>query len=207
MIGGPVPLARVRARGTLVLAVALLAAFFAGCGGDGGVAMLGCHQYCQQAGGYGGGPSGRPVLKVVTTGTVVPSSNGTVPITLKCLVPVRCQGALLLDTASNSSSLEFACGTGWWAQSDLLVDADSTRTIGLPLKACPRALLRREGRLAAAITADTIHFIPPCSQIPSLAAGCRKFVSSPGYTPDQGDGLNRLIGARITLATSGSSGS
>jgi hypothetical protein len=149
------------------------------------------------------------VLKILTTGSVVPLSDGTVPITLKCLVPVRCQGALLLDSASNS--LELACGNGsagvqgaWWAQSDLLVDANSTRTIGLPLKACPLALLRREGRLPAVITADTIKFIPPCPQIPSLAAGCQRFVHSPGYGQTdaaEGDGLDRLISATITLET------
>ncbi len=190
----------------LALVVVSLAGCGGGGGGGGGVAKLGCHQYCQQAGGYGGGPAGRPVLKVLTTGTVVPQSDGTVPITVRCLVPVKCQGALLLESGSSKPSLEFACQnssrgqrSAWWAQSDLLVDGNSARTIGLPLKACPLALLRREGRLAAAITADAIKFVPPCIQIPSLAAGCRKFVASPGYTPDEGDGLDRLIGAGITL--------
>ncbi len=41
---------------------------------------LGCHQYCQQAGGYGAGPDEKPPLATVATrGTVTPA-GGVVPI-------------------------------------------------------------------------------------------------------------------------------
>ena len=143
------------------------------------------------------------MIKVVTTGTVVPLSDGTVPIELSCLVPVPCRGALLLVSASNSPYLEFACGD--WGRSDLLVDAHSTRVLGVPLSRCAQRLLHQQGRLAVFVGGDA-NLIPPCDQIADLAAECRKFESAPGYAPMEGDGLDTLVSGSIVLASSRTSG-
>lgn len=71
--------------------------------GPAGMVRLGCGQYCQQAGGYGGGPATPNMTKILTTQvTVLP--DGTVPITVECLFRQPCLGALLLGSADSSTA-------------------------------------------------------------------------------------------------------
>jgi hypothetical protein len=187
----------------LIGVLALLAVV--GCGGSSSVSHLGCGQYCQQAGGYGGAPAGRRVIDVLTTGTVVPLSDGTVPVELHCVIPVPCQGALNLGPSA--PNLVTACAAAsssrvaYWAQSDLVVGANSTRVLGIVLTPCARRLLRQYRALTVDLTADSGQ-VPSCKKIPQLVSECRKFMSSPRSTPDQGDGLIRIVSERIKLANS-----
>jgi hypothetical protein len=110
---------------------------------------LGCHEYCQQAGGYGAGPEEKPPLATVTTrGTVTPV-NGVVPIEVKCEFRATCDGAILLTTNQSGSSGE-ALG-----RSDLSVPANSTRTLGVPLSAAGQRVLSGGSAVPAAVTVDT----------------------------------------------------
>jgi hypothetical protein len=157
-------------RFALTLTTTSLTAFaLAGCGGSGSSSSdeastqstpstqptqaaepvrLGCHQYCQQAGGYGAGPEEKPPLATVTTrGTVAPV-NGVVPIDVKCEFRATCEGAILLTTDQSGSGGE-ALG-----RSDLSVPANSSRTLGVPLSAAGQRVLGGGGPVGAAVTVD-----------------------------------------------------
>jgi hypothetical protein len=115
--------------------------------------VLGCHQYCKQAGGYGGGggPS-TPAMKILTSGTVAVAANGSVPIRLQCKLSTPCQGALLIDVGSACAATH---GPTTQDRSDLAVDAGATRTIAVPLSSCTLSLVRRRGQVPAGVTADS----------------------------------------------------
>lgn len=180
----------------------------AACGGSGGassttVAHLGCHQFCKQAGGFGGGPTGRPTVRIETSGRVTPSSDGTVTLTQTCLLPVRCAGALLF--APTSATLVAVCKPYFgevasWGQSDLIIPAHETRSLAVPLSPCAREQVAKRGRVRMYLTADA-GLVPACSKIRALAQECHRFVTRPGYSPDEGDGLNRLVTTELTLVS------
>jgi hypothetical protein len=88
-------------------------------------------------------------MRVLTSGAVALQPNGALAVTLECQLPSPCRGALLVDLSPACS------GTAALARSDLVVDAGSTRTIGVPLSSCATTLVRSRGRLPAAITADS----------------------------------------------------
>jgi hypothetical protein len=109
---------------------------------------LGCHQYCQQAGGYGAGPDEKPALATVATrGTVTPA-NGVVPIDVKCEFRAACEGALLLNSDREGGSREEL------GRSDLSVPANSSRTLGVPLSAAGQQALGGGGEVAVLVTVD-----------------------------------------------------
>lgn len=124
-----------------------------------GMVRLGCGQYCQQAGGYGGG--GTPNMTKILTTQVTAVPDGTVAITIKCLFRQACLGALLLSSGDNPADL--ACQTpavvgsqvAWWGQSDLDVPAQTTRTLGVTLSPCVLGLLSRRGTLKVSVIADS----------------------------------------------------
>jgi len=128
------------------------------------VEAVGCHQYCQQAGGYGGGAEGRLYMRVETSGTVVPLS-GALPIEVTCLLPHACRGAILVSASSPS----FA-DVG---RADLSVEGKSTATIAVPLsEAGLDALDNKRGRLPVEIIADYGNpECPPRSILPCVATG------------------------------------
>ena len=195
----------------------LIVGGLAACGGSGGsggssgssggstttVVHLGCHQFCQQAGGFGGGPAGRPTVRFDTRGEVAPGSDGTVTLTQTCLLPVRCAGALLLGPVSETLSTvckPFFGQVAWWGQSDLNIPARATQSLAVPLSPCAREQVAKRGRVRMFITADA-GLVPACTKIPALAAGCHRFVTSPGYTQAEGDGLNRLVSGSFVLVS------
>jgi hypothetical protein len=139
------------------------------------------------------------VIRFLTAGTVTPSSDGTVAVTLQCTVPVPCRGALLLDAGTTSVCKPPPHRVSWSASSDLEVAGNSTRTLGLQLRSCAQQLLQQRGHLKADLTVS-VNSVPSCDRIPQLAAGCKRFTSSPSWTPDQGDGLDRIPSGGITLA-------
>jgi hypothetical protein len=207
--GHPIFLSRLCAH---VVAVVLMTGGLAACGASGAagggspsttVAHLGCHQFCQDAGGFGGGPAGRATVRFDTRGQVALGSDGTVTLTQTCLLPVRCAGALLLGPAN--ASLAAVCKpyfgqVNWWGQSDLNIPAHTTQALAIPLSPCARQQVGRRGRVPMSVTADA-GLVPACSKIPALAASCHRFVASPGYTPAEGDGLNRLMSGDFVLVS------
>jgi hypothetical protein len=106
---------------------------------------LGCSTFCQNAGGYGAAGSNTPYVPIVkvASGAVRADADGYVPVTVTCLASSTCQGAIVL-----SISTEYfpdLCGGGkynWAGCSDLLVNANSTRTIAVPLTPAALAYVR-----------------------------------------------------------------
>jgi hypothetical protein len=114
---------------------------------------LGCGTYCAQAGQYGaaGDPPPSPVT-ILSRGTVTADADGYAPVTLKCKETVQCQGALLLDLHGWSNPQGMSWVTG---RSDLVVNAGTTRTIGVPVPAGALAFVRSHGPTPLGVTADT----------------------------------------------------
>jgi hypothetical protein len=149
-----------RSASLALAAFSAIVASLTGCGGgsdgNGGgstgeeseVDRLGCHEYCQQAGGYGAGGGARaPMIKVAVDAPLVPLGDGTVPVRLTCLVRTPCTGALLLK-------LPDATDMG---RSDLIVGADSARTLGIPLSPFGHQWLEQHASVNALVTADVIQ--------------------------------------------------
>ena len=95
---------------------------------------LGCATYCQNAGGYGaaGGQPPPPPFATVASGAVRADADGYVPVTVTCVASSTCQGIILLSISGFSPE---ECGGPyhWAGCSDLIVNANSTRTIAVPL--------------------------------------------------------------------------
>jgi len=95
---------------------------------------LGCATYCQNAGGYGaaGGQPPPPPFATVASGAVQADADGYVPVTVTCVASSTCKGIILLEISGFSPE---ACGGPyhWAGCSDLFVNANSTRTIAVPL--------------------------------------------------------------------------
>lgn len=137
-----------------------------------GMVRLGCGEYCQQAGGYGGGPATPNMTKILTTQVGV-LRDGTVPITVECLFRQPCRGALLLDSGDSSTDLmchkPAVAGSqiAWWGQSDLDVPAHTTRILGVTLSPCARGLLSQRGTVKVLVIADslpTMRALSPADQ-------------------------------------------
>jgi hypothetical protein len=107
---------------------------------------LGCGTYCQSAGGWGatGNPPPPPPFATVASGAVRASADGYVPVTVTCVASSTCQGVILLTV--NGVPWPGSCGDGkgrnWSGCSDLLVNANSTRTIAVPLEPASLAYVR-----------------------------------------------------------------
>jgi hypothetical protein len=116
------------------------------------VVAAGCHQYCQQAGGYGGGQDGRPATDYVRIHNPGPVAlrGDAVPITVTCLDRAPCRGAILLGPAL-ASDLPIELG-----RSDLDVGSKRTQTIVVPVPpAGLRAIRNRHGgRFPIEVLAD-----------------------------------------------------
>ena len=135
------------ARAALVLAVLVAA----GCGGSSvttekplGPARLGCHQYCQQTGGFGAPPGGPPPMAVVANHGPVEVMDGVVPVAVTCRFDRPCTGALVLTLGETELG-----------RSDIAVPAKGTRVIGVALSAAGQRAVTRAGRAKVAVTLDT----------------------------------------------------
>jgi hypothetical protein len=128
----------------------------------------------------------------VSSGTVTTDADGYVPVTLTCELPVPCKGAVVLWLEA----------LGAEGRSDLLVEAGTTRTIAVPLPASALAFLRSDGPTSLMVNADN-GLVPPCGEIAQLAASCAEFTQAPGYEVRDGDGIDRIIAAELTVAAPG----
>jgi hypothetical protein len=122
-------------------------------GGD----RLGCGTYCQNAGGFGGAGNTVPaqVLQVASSPVRV-SSDGYVPVTVTCVASSTCQGFIVLAIANVNSRQ--VCGGGkyhWAGCSDLVVNANSTRTISVPLTPDAFAYVRANSPVSVHVTASS----------------------------------------------------
>jgi hypothetical protein len=100
-------------------------------GGD----RLGCATYCQSAGGYGaaGGQPPPPPFATVASGAVQADADGYVPVTVTCDASSTCKGIILLSIPGGPSPEPCGGPYSWAGCSDLFVNANSTRTIAVPL--------------------------------------------------------------------------
>jgi hypothetical protein len=171
-----------RSAGLVLAASSAMVASLAGCGGDSGgggggsgveepeVDRLGCHEFCQQAGGYGaGGEAAAQIVRIDVDAPVMALADGTVPVKLTCDLGKPCTGALLLDalTVDRSDPLHPEISSQEMGRSDLVVGARATRTLGIPLSAFGRQWLQQNGRVKAFFTADvrpTFDLLPPSEQ-------------------------------------------
>lgn len=152
-----------------------------------GEIRLGCGTDCQNAGGYGA-PGVQvklvDVIKVVG-GAVRLDPDGYVPVTLTCLIPATCRGFITLDISGFDSDL---CGNYHHAGcSDLVVNANSTQIIGVPLTPTALAYARANSPVNVSVDAH-LNQTTPCEDIPQLAATCAQIVAA---DPRAGDGLER----------------
>jgi len=162
-----------------------------------GEVRLGCGTHCQSAGGYGapGVPNELDVIKVVG-GAVSLDPDGYVPVAVTCLVPTTCRGVLLLDVAGYTPPLSYT-RVEYAGRSDLVVDASSTETIGVPLVPDALAIARANSPVTVHVSGDT-NATAPCSQIPQLAATCAQIVAAdPRHI---GDGLQHLFGGTLEVS-------
>ena len=168
--------------GLVFAAFGAMVASLAGCGGDSGgggagssgeepeVDRLGCHEFCQQAGGYGdGGGAAAPLIKIDVDAQVMALADGTVPVRLTCDFGKPCTGALLLDALNvdRSDPLHPEISSSEMGRSDLIVGAHATRTLGIPLSAFGRQWLQQHGRVKAFFSADvrpTFDSLPQSEQ-------------------------------------------
>jgi hypothetical protein len=151
-----------------------------------GPVRLGCGTFCQSAGGFGGAnPQGKrwvDVIKVVG-GAVSLDADGYVPVTLTCLIPATCKGAIWLSTSFDPTPGPRAtrCGRGAYRDgcSDLVVNANSTQTIGVPLTADALAYVRANCPVTVGVKVDTGP-TAQCEDIPQLAPTCGQIIFESG---------------------------
>jgi hypothetical protein len=137
--------------------------FLATCGANNAAAdpsssgdRLGCSTYCQNAGGYGAAGSNAPYVPIVkvASGAVRADADGYVPVTVTCVASSTCQGAIVLEISG--VNFDDVCGGGnyrWAGCSDLLVNANSTRTIAVPLTPAALAYVRAHSPVTVGATA------------------------------------------------------
>jgi hypothetical protein len=152
-----------------------------------GEIRLGCATACQNAGGYGAAGAQVKLVDVIKVvgGAVRLDPDGYVPVTLTCLIPATCQGVITLDISGFDPDL---CGNYHHAGcSDLVVNANSTQIIGVPLSADALAYARANSPVNVFVDA---HIGQPasCEDIPQLIATCEQIVAA---DPRAGDGLER----------------
>jgi hypothetical protein len=163
---------------------------------------LGCSIYCRNAGEYGDGSEDPPALRINTNGPVRVLPDGTVPISVTCLVATTCRGALSLGFVGQNLP--------WNASSDLVVDGNQTTVFGLTLSAADLDLIRTSGPIEASIFADGF-LTAQCSYKLPPGEACTRFFPAPGVDPTTGmvartgpsiddDGRDYLAGTDVLLS-------
>jgi hypothetical protein len=169
---------------------------------------LGCGLFCQNAGGYGGGPddSTPKDVTVLVEGRQMVSSDGTVAITLRCEVRTTCRGAifLMLD-ASNDA--------GWSGASDLALDGTRTGTFLIPLVSSALDHLRQVGTATLYVMVDA-SLTAGCTYHVTAVSACARFEPPPTITADPSapygftihrlglddDGIDTLSGGTVDVS-------
>jgi hypothetical protein len=87
-------------------------------------------------------------MRILTPG-VVKTDNNTVPVSLECLLPTACRGAILIET-DPSSGYNTEIG-----RSDMYVASGGRRVIAVGIsQAAAQGFAAGDGKLSAYITAD-----------------------------------------------------
>lgn len=133
-----------------------------------GEVRLGCGTACQSAGGYGGAnPYGKTWVETtkVVGGAVSLDADGYVPVTVTCLVPATCKGVITLGIEGGPHS--DLCGNYQHdGCSDMVINANSTQTFGVPLLPDALAYARAHSPVTVGVTA---HAGPAnCEDVPRL---------------------------------------
>jgi hypothetical protein len=161
--------------------------FLATCGANNAAAdpsgsgdRLGCSTYCQNAGGYGAAGSNAPYVPIVkvASGAVRADADGYVPVTVTCVASSTCQGAIVLAMEGLRNPPD-VCGGGnyrWAGCSDLLVNANSTRTIAVPLT--PAALAYARANSPVTVGAQAHCQAPPVTDYRNAVGGGQLEVSA-----------------------------
>ena len=115
-----------------------------------GAVNLGCSEYCQTAGGYGGDDTApRPMIRLAANAPVRPLSDGTIPLTFTCLFTSTCLGTVFIDSASGPQFSNVDHG------SDIKINGSgATRTIAVPLPSAALTELQARGRLSVQVSTD-----------------------------------------------------
>jgi hypothetical protein len=163
--------------------------------GASGEIRLGCATECQNAGGYGAAGAQVKLVDVIKVagGAVRLDPDGYVPVTLTCLIPATCKGVIQLS-APVSGPVSDGCRRG--GCSDLVVNANSTQTIGVPL--IPEALAYARANSPVNVSV-AVHISQPasCEDIPQLVATCEQIVAA---DPRAGDGLERQAVGNLQMS-------
>jgi hypothetical protein len=143
-----------------------------------GVVRLGCGLFCQNAGGYGGEPDDDDIhaLRIDKSGFGEPVHifpDGTVPISVSCLVATTCRGALLLDVG------------GFHLRSDLVIPPNQTVVFGMSLSPDVVAAIRTLRSLNAGVTADG-SLTATCAYVIHPGQTCTRFLPPPVPDPTTG---------------------
>jgi hypothetical protein len=131
---------------------------------------LGCGTACQNAGGYGGAnPEGKTWVETtkVVGGAVTLDADGYVPVTVTCLVPATCKGYITLGVIGGPQS--DLCGNYHHdGCSDMVINANSTQTFGVPLLPDALAYARAHSPVTVGVTAYASS-PADCEDVPQLA--------------------------------------
>jgi hypothetical protein len=143
-----------------------------------GIVRPGCGLFCQNAGGYGGGPIDNMVhvLRVDDGGWGTPVHifpDGTVPISVSCLDAVTCRGALLLDVG------------GIHLRSDLVIPPNQKLVFGMSLSREIVAAIKTLRSLDADVTADG-SLTAMCTYALQPGQTCERFLPPPVLDPTTG---------------------
>jgi hypothetical protein len=161
-----------------------------------GEIRLGCGTACQNAGGYGAAGAQVKLVDVIKVvgGAVSLDPDGYVPVTLTCLIPATCKGFVTLGIRGFDPDL---CGNYHHAGcSDLVVNANSTQTIGVPLTPTALAYARANSPVNVSVDAH-LNQTASCEDIPQLAATCAQIVAA---DPRAGDGLERVAAGDLQVS-------
>ncbi len=131
----------------------------------------GCGTTCQSAGGYGGtaNPEGKTWVEItkVVGGAVHLEADGYVPVTVTCLVAATCKGYITLGVKGGPQS--DLCGSYHHdGCSDMVINANSTQTFGVPLLPGALAYARAHSPVTIGVTAYASS-PADCEDVPQLA--------------------------------------
>ena len=110
---------------------------------------LGCHEYCQTAGGRGGDAGGNPsdtIVGLEVENPVVAFDDGTIPVRIYCFVEQDCEGAIFVFGDDFDST----------GRSDLLVAAGENRLLAAPLPAPAVDAIEGGRRIEMKVVADLL---------------------------------------------------
>jgi hypothetical protein len=137
-------------------------------------------------------------MAINSEGTIEVLADGTVPISLSCLVAVTCRGALIVGSFPSID-----------ARSDLVVGPGETVVLGVGLSEDALELVRSSGPVDASVFAIS-ELTERCAQVVERESECTEFLPPPEVDPSTGemisdpsrtayDGITYLSEGRVML--------